>query len=367
MLFTVLPKTSTWRRMWLLCSNQLCFVYFSRLIPKPPQTQRPATGKNTSTLSLTLSVQPLRWKKKRWRNPKVMHHPSWTGWAWHPKHQQRRGLEKCLVRLIGRRVVQTGKIGIVKRERCVCKFKFMIQIYESLYTRQGQASCYEGSGRAPPLGPPPSVDHPAHKEGKGTSQTSNCTIFTFKRFCSLSNILLQNVSLKKTHVCKCVFSLALSDFSVSPCTMFPKLHPTDPEAVYHNQQATKRENYFVPYCYSGTLQGTKTVCSGEATNNSNKYFYLSRVFIVDIKDQCVTVNFALTGDKPYRCNVCGAQFNRPANLKTHSRIHSGEKPYRCDTCGARFVQVRATSLSFGVTWEHYNILYVPVRHKKMSD
>ncbi|KAI1898799.1 hypothetical protein AGOR_G00076080 [Albula goreensis] len=46
-----------------------------------------------------------------------------------------------------------------------------------------------------------------------------------------------------------------------------------------------------------------------------------------------------TGDKPYRCSVCGAQFNRPANLKTHSRIHSGEKPYRCDTCGARFVQV----------------------------
>ncbi|XP_039677406.1 B-cell lymphoma 6 protein homolog [Perca fluviatilis] len=125
--------------------------------------------------------------------------------------------------------------------------------------RQGQASCYEGSGRAPPLGPPPSVAHPtvppAHKE-----QT------------------------------------------VSPCTIFPNLHPTDPEAAQH---AIKRENYYVPYCYSGNLQGTKTG----------------------------------SGDKPYRCNVCGAQFNRPANLKTHSRIHSGEKPYRCDTCGARFVQV----------------------------
>lgn len=48
---------------------------------------------------------------------------------------------------------------------------------------------------------------------------------------------------------------------------------------------------------------------------------------------------SFTGEKPYRCNICGAQFNRPANLKTHTRIHSGEKPYKCETCGARFVQV----------------------------
>lgn len=46
-----------------------------------------------------------------------------------------------------------------------------------------------------------------------------------------------------------------------------------------------------------------------------------------------------TGEKPYRCGICGAQFNRPANLKTHLRIHSGEKPYKCETCGSRFVQV----------------------------
>lgn len=48
---------------------------------------------------------------------------------------------------------------------------------------------------------------------------------------------------------------------------------------------------------------------------------------------------SVIGEKPYRCNICGAQFNRPANLKTHTRIHSGEKPYKCETCGARFVQV----------------------------
>ncbi|KAJ3585744.1 hypothetical protein NHX12_014463, partial [Muraenolepis orangiensis] len=70
--------------------------------------------------------------------------------------------------------------------------------------------------------------------------------------------------------------------------------------------ATRRESYYAPCVYSGNVIGTKALGAG---------------------------------DKPYRCHVCGAQFNRPANLKTHSRIHSGEKPYRCDTCGARFVQV----------------------------
>uniref|UniRef100_G3Q6R4 BCL6B transcription repressor n=1 Tax=Gasterosteus aculeatus aculeatus TaxID=481459 RepID=G3Q6R4_GASAC len=102
---------------------------------------------------------------------------------------------------------------------------------------------------------------------------------------------------KNVHVC------IAPNSSVSPCAVCPNLRPTDPEAA---QRAVKHENCYVAYCYSGNVQGTKSVCSGE---------------------------------KPYRCNVCGAQFNRPANLKTHSRIHSGEKPYRCDTCGSRFVQV----------------------------
>ncbi|XP_024255738.1 B-cell lymphoma 6 protein homolog isoform X1 [Oncorhynchus tshawytscha] len=99
--------------------------------------------------------------------------------------------------------------------------------------------------------------------------------------------------------------------TASPCYLAPR--PLQPEAAHHCQHPIKRKNYGLPFRYSDNLSVIKAVCTGKAA--------------------------PAAGDKPYRCNVCGAQFNRPANLKTHSRIHSGEKPYHCDTCGTRFVQV----------------------------
>jgi uncharacterized Zn-finger protein len=45
-----------------------------------------------------------------------------------------------------------------------------------------------------------------------------------------------------------------------------------------------------------------------------------------------------TGDKPYKCDICGEEFSQNSNLQEHSRTHTGDKPYKCDICGKRFSQ-----------------------------
>uniref|UniRef100_A0A8C9J3R3 B-cell CLL/lymphoma 6 member B protein n=1 Tax=Panthera tigris altaica TaxID=74533 RepID=A0A8C9J3R3_PANTA len=110
--------------------------------------------------------------------------------------------------------------------------------------------------------------------------------------------------------------------------------------------------------YKGNLASHRTVHTGRGGEGP------PRGFVPAVPDLPPSLP---PGEKPYHCSICGARFNRPANLKTHSRIHSGEKPYKCETCGSRFVGARGRAPTrcdpCGLHFRHKSQLRLHLRQK----
>lgn len=43
-----------------------------------------------------------------------------------------------------------------------------------------------------------------------------------------------------------------------------------------------------------------------------------------------------TGEKPLKCDICGAMFRESSNLTKHRRIHNDKGMYECDICHRDF-------------------------------
>ena len=74
--------------------------------------------------------------------------------------------------------------------------------------------------------------------------------------------------------------------------------------------------------------------------------------------------------KPFKCDICKAEFRQKVNLNTHiAKVHEEMKPFKCDLCNAKFTSKHSLNGHIAAVHEgksHSNVTLVRLNlHKNL--
>jgi uncharacterized Zn-finger protein len=96
------------------------------------------------------------------------------------------------------------------------------------------------------------------------------------------------------------------------------------------------EKYFCDVCQDGRTFSTHISLKKHMKNHEGRNFrcpFPGCLMMFHDQNKLKRHSITHTGEKPFKCDICGKRFGLEFNMKIHRRIHSGEKPYICSFPG----------------------------------